>query len=158
MKKLFNKIWRFIKAMLPNSWFPTEEVIYALEDNMTDWKLIEVLIFRELNNYRIENNLKPVKTEVHTKAESDIRTKYMVEVEHMSHDYFSVSSRRLKDMGFKSVGENVAYGYTTAENVMTAWKNSPGHNKLLLTSRFEYVGISKLRGLRSVYYCMMLSR
>ena len=144
--------------MLPNSWFPTKEIIYAEIDDIANWELIEVLIFREINKYRVENGLKPVKPEVNSKRESDIRTAYMLEVQHMSHDYFSVSSRRLKDLGFKSVAENIAHGYKSAESVMNAWKNSPGHNSTILTSRYEYVGVSVDGINKHPFFCTMFTR
>lgn len=144
--------------LLPLAWFPPKEVIYALEDDMSKWKTIEILILIELNNYRIENNLKPLIPEVHSKVESDVRTTYMAEVMHASHDYFPLSDVKLKDMGFKSVAENVGSGHTTAEKAMHAWKHSPEHNLAMLNSRYEYVGISMSANGKHTYFCMMLTR
>ena len=38
-------------------------------------------------------------------------------------------------------GENIAIGYPTAEEVVNAWMNSPGHRANILNSRFSSIGI-----------------
>ena len=38
-------------------------------------------------------------------------------------------------------GENLAYGYDTAEEVVDAWMNSPAHKDLLLDNEFTSCGI-----------------
>ena len=44
--------------------------------------------------------------------------------------------------GAKSVGENVAYGYKTAEEVVNAWLNSPKHRALIESKNYTHFGIS----------------
>ena len=39
-----------------------------------------------------------------------------------------------------SFAENVAYGPTTGKQVVTMWKNSPGHRRNML-GRYRYIGI-----------------
>ncbi len=41
--------------------------------------------------------------------------------------------------GYK--GENIALGYTTPEEVMTGWMNSPGHMENILDEKFEQIGV-----------------
>jgi len=38
-------------------------------------------------------------------------------------------------------GENVAYGYSTPQSVMTAWMNSPGHRANILNCSFKEIGV-----------------
>ncbi|MFB7462650.1 CAP domain-containing protein [Streptomyces sp. NPDC056224] len=38
-------------------------------------------------------------------------------------------------------GENVAYGYSTPEQVMTGWMNSPGHKENILNCAFKEIGV-----------------
>ncbi|MER7463153.1 CAP domain-containing protein [Streptomyces sp. NPDC097981] len=38
-------------------------------------------------------------------------------------------------------GENVAYGYSTPEQVMTGWMNSPGHRENILNCSFKEIGV-----------------
>lgn len=41
-------------------------------------------------------------------------------------------------------GENIAGGYTTAQQVFDAWKNSPGHNENMLGRSYVVMGLSRV--------------
>lgn len=47
---------------------------------------------------------------------------------------------------FATMGENIAYGYRTPEDVMKAWMNSSGHRAAILNPRFREVGIGLAKG------------
>ncbi|MEV6113035.1 CAP domain-containing protein [Streptomyces sp. NPDC052109] len=42
---------------------------------------------------------------------------------------------------WSAYGENVAYGYATADQVMTGWMNSPGHRANILNCSFKEIGV-----------------
>ncbi|MEU9144541.1 CAP domain-containing protein [Streptomyces sp. NPDC048349] len=42
---------------------------------------------------------------------------------------------------WSTYGENVAYGYSTPEQVMTGWMNSPGHRQNILNCAFKEIGV-----------------
>jgi len=44
-------------------------------------------------------------------------------------------------VGWTSLGENVAVGYTTVDAVMTGWMNSAGHRANLLNGGYTHVGV-----------------
>ncbi|MFB7052177.1 CAP domain-containing protein [Streptomyces vinaceus] len=50
---------------------------------------------------------------------------------------------RITRSGFNwmTYGENVAYGYSTPEQVMTGWMNSPGHRENILNCAFKEIGV-----------------
>ena len=50
----------------------------------------------------------------------------------------SQARKRIKPL--YSFAENVAYGPTTGKQVVTMWKNSPGHRRNML-GRYKYIGI-----------------
>jgi uncharacterized protein YkwD len=51
--------------------------------------------------------------------------------------------QRLKRCGYawKHSGENLAAGYVDANEVMTAWMNSPGHRKNIMNGKLKEIGI-----------------
>lgn len=66
------------------------------------------------------------------------------------HDYFSHNGLdgstvgdRAKGAGyqFSSVGENIAAGYTTPEDVVQGWMNSPGHRANILNPNYQEIGV-----------------
>lgn len=49
-------------------------------------------------------------------------------------------------VSYRSAGENIAAGQRTPEEVMTAWMNSEGHRKNILSSQFKAIGVGYLEG------------
>jgi len=47
---------------------------------------------------------------------------------------------------YLSAGENLAINFTEAENVETAWMNSPGHKANILNKNFEEIGVGIAEG------------
>jgi uncharacterized protein YkwD len=43
--------------------------------------------------------------------------------------------------GFRTWGENIAYGQSTPQAVVTAWMNSAGHRANILNCRFTQIGV-----------------
>jgi len=52
---------------------------------------------------------------------------------------------------FYGMAENVAYGATTAKEVVSLWKSSPGHRKNML-GNYKYVGIGTAKDKQGVIY------
>jgi uncharacterized protein YkwD len=46
--------------------------------------------------------------------------------------------------GNTRIGENIAWGFQTAQQVFEGWRNSPGHNANMLEGRFTATGIGRL--------------
>lgn len=51
-----------------------------------------------------------------------------------------------------SVGENVAYGYTTAASVQRGWMNSPAHRANILAPDFDTIGVGVARSSTGTLY------
>jgi len=49
----------------------------------------------------------------------------------------------LKEAGvnYRGAGENIAYGQTTPQAVMTAWMNSSGHRANILNAKYSKIGV-----------------
>jgi uncharacterized protein YkwD len=64
-------------------------------------------------------------------------------------DYFSHTSlngttwdQRIERAGWKKpAGENIAYGFASATEVLQGWWESPGHKRNLLDCKFKYIGV-----------------
>ena len=46
------------------------------------------------------------------------------------------------DGSYMTLGENIAYGYTSASSVMNDWMSSPGHRENILNGSFTKLGVS----------------
>lgn len=53
----------------------------------------------------------------------------------------------MKDSGYtyQSAGENIAYGYPSAEAVMEGWMNSPGHYQNIIGASFTKIGVGHVK-------------
>lgn len=54
--------------------------------------------------------------------------------------------------GYRAWGENLAYGYATAQAVVAAWMNSPGHRANLLSATLREVGVGLATDARGVLF------
>ncbi len=86
-----------------------------------------------------------------------------------SHDYFEhqdlnghTPADRVRAVGYaeKLVGENIAYGPESAEEVVKGWLNSPGHCENMLDPRFAEMGIASAPGRvsrKGLYWVQLLA-
>ena len=69
----------------------------------------------------------------------------MIDKEQINHDNFGYRSEGIKyHDNAEVVGENVAYGYDTAEAVVNAWLNSPGH-KAIIEGNYTHTGFGVMK-------------
>jgi len=99
-----------------------------------------------INQYRAEHGLKPLKLSADLTEAAKSHSRDLAKWDRISH-YGSDGSNpwdRVKRTGFKArlAAENVGTGQVDFGEVMKGWKDSPGHNKNLLLSDAEYMGIA----------------
>ncbi|TDQ25823.1 CAP domain-containing protein [Tenacibaculum caenipelagi] len=91
-------------------------------------KSIEADILDLINDYRVNNGFSSLSKLQVIKSQTNNHTNYMVEKNEVSHDFFYQRKEYLvENANAVSVAENVAYGYSTAESVVSAWIKSDGH-------------------------------
>ncbi len=107
---------------------------YQIDLNLaseTDWEIAEQVL-QLVNEHRVSIGLNTVKKDTqHASAYAVDHTKYMIEMEEINHDNFHYRTQALKSQGAEKVGENVAFGYDSAQRVVTAWLNSPSHRRAI---------------------------
>lgn len=131
-----------------------EEANFSIDLNIaleTDWVMAdEILVL--VNEHRASIGLSELKRDQqYASAYSVEHTKYMIELNQINHDNFYQRSEALKNRGAIHVGENVAYGYTTAEDVVYAWLNSPGHRRTIEGS-YTHSGFGVLKNAEGRYF------
>lgn len=97
------------------------------------------------NNERRKNGLSPLKTDIPLSKVAQIKTNDMYSKHYFSHTSPTYGSPfdMMRDFGaaYRSAGENIAMGQTTAQQVVTAWMNSEGHRKNILNPNFTNIGV-----------------
>lgn len=103
-----------------------------------------------VNAQRAARGLAPLTISSTLSEKARIKARDMAE-----HDYFSHTSptygspftmMRSLGISYTSAGENIARGYTTAQDVVDAWMASPSHRANLLASRYATVGVGYVDG------------
>ena len=93
-------------------------------------KSIEAEILAMVNDYRVSNGFSPLNKLQAIKSQTSNHTSYMISQSKISHDNFYKRKEYLvNNAGALGVGENVAYGYSSAKSVVDAWIKSDGHRK-----------------------------
>ncbi len=104
---------------------------------------MESEIISLVNAHRTSLGLNTLNTLNLVSGVADGHTDYMIEVGQISHDNFAQRAETLMtEAGAKTVGENVAYGFNTAEGVVKGWLNSDGHRKIIENPDYTHFGIS----------------
>jgi uncharacterized protein YkwD len=104
---------------------------------------VESEIISLVNAHRTSLGLNTLSTLDLISGVADGHTEYMIEAGVISHDNFAERAQILMEQaGAKAVGENVGYGYCTAEGVVNAWIASDDHRKIMENPDYTHFGIS----------------
>ncbi|MEU6666914.1 CAP domain-containing protein [Streptomyces sp. NPDC046727] len=102
-------------------------------------------IVRLVNDERAKAGCRPLTLNSTLTKAAQAHSADMAAHQNMSHTGSDGSSPgdRITRAGYtwSSYGENVAYGYSTAQQVMAGWMSSPGHRANILNCGFQEIGV-----------------
>src|SRR5690349_4183495 len=104
----------------------------------------EARVVKLTNDNRVKNGCAAVRTEVKLTTAARAHSVDMVTKNYFSHVSTDGSTFlvRAKNAGYTTaIGENIAWGYRTPEQVVTAWMQSPGHRANILNCKARSVGV-----------------
>lgn len=119
-----------------------------------------------LNNYRLEQGLRPLAFREDLWQSARYKSLAMLQYNYFSHDNPNLSDAPFDELlwqylglSYSGVGENLAFVSISsprltleAVELFTGWQNSPGHNMQMLSSVHEFVGIGVVRSSRGGSY------
>lgn len=110
-----------------------------------------------INIYRNSVNLSSIALDLSFASAFAVdHTLYMIDENRISHDNFYERSLALMQSPKVSVvAENVARGYTTAEDVVKAWLSSPTHKKNI-EGDYSHMGMGIIQNEEGIYYFTQL--
>ena len=150
MKTSFlNLLALFVISTILFSCSPEDDGVYFNENSEVintsnvSYSVIEYEILDLVNDHRISLGLNPLITLNMISGFADGHTDYMIEVGSVNHDNFNLRAQNLmNNAGAKKVGENVAYGFSSAKGVVNGWLNSPEHKSIIENPNYTHFGIS----------------
>ena len=128
--------------------FAAPDTAFVLGDNIVEASSANADAYAEqvvklVNSERSKRGLQPVKALISMNKAASARAKEIAG----KFDHTRPDGRRgftaVEDAGlnWSWVGENIAAGYPTPEDVMSGWMNSNGHRDNILNSRCKYIGV-----------------
>ena len=114
------------------------------------YQSIEQQVVNLVNAERAKAGLKPLTSHWELARVARFKSEDMRDNRYFDHNspIYGTPFQMMKSFGinYRSAGENIAAGQTTAESVMQAWMNSPGHKKNILSPNFTHIGVGYAKG------------
>ncbi|MGP4108710.1 SafA/ExsA family spore coat assembly protein [Virgibacillus sp. L01] len=125
----------------PNLIYPGQKINIVINEEYNQ----EQEVIRLVNKERAEAGLPALKYDWELARVAKYKSRDMNNVGYFSHNSPTYGSpfTMMKDFGisYKSAGENIARGQASAEEVVNAWMNSPGHRENILNEDFTHIGV-----------------
>jgi uncharacterized YkwD family protein len=136
-------------ASTPNTQTPTAKVNPSAHQQKTvgatGISQMAQQVIELTNNERRKNGLVPLSADASLSSVAQTKTNDMNSKHYFSHTSPTYGSPfdMMRDFGvtYKSAGENIAMGQSTAQQVVTSWMNSEGHRKNILSPNFTNIGV-----------------
>ncbi|AYA74540.1 SafA/ExsA family spore coat assembly protein [Robertmurraya sp. P23] len=119
-------------------------------------KSIENQVVQLTNQERAKYGLKPLVADWELARVARYKSADMRDRNYFSHTSPTYGSPfdMMKNFGisYRSAGENIAAGQRTPQEVVTAWMNSEGHRKNILSSGYTHIGVGYAQGGSKQHY------
>jgi uncharacterized YkwD family protein len=125
-----------------------------------DIEALENELIRLVNEERAKYSLAPLTENSELSCVARCKSQDMLDNNYFSHQSPTYGSpyNMLSCFGIKyyAAGENIAYGYSTASEVMSASINSPGHRSNILGIYYDQIGVGFAKSEDGTYYWTQL--
>lgn len=144
-------------GVLPSAYIGCGDLFVSPQDEELEQRIVELT-----NEERARHNLPPLKRNSSLDNTARYHAADLAEDRYINHDTFDRRNNSLVKvcdwmsristhyLGWMRLGENVAAGYGTPEEVVKAWMNSAHHRANILNGDFREVGVGYYQG-DSVY-------
>lgn len=120
------------------------------ENARSNHSAVELEVIRLVNEAREKEGLQPLKLNEQLMVVAEAKSQDMVDNTYFSHTSPVYGGMRdlfnAFDVNYRWAGENIATGQRTAEAVMRAWMDSPGHRANILHPNFNQIGVGAVTG------------
>ncbi|GIJ47974.1 hypothetical protein Val02_48600 [Virgisporangium aliadipatigenens] len=110
---------------------------------------LEATVIKLTNDARLKNGCAALRTDAKLTLAARAHSADMVKLNYFSHTSKTDGANfvtRAKRAGYTgAIGENIAWGYRTAETVTKGWLDSPGHRANILNCKAKAVGVGLAR-------------
>jgi uncharacterized YkwD family protein/spore coat assembly protein SafA len=137
-----------------NPQFKNPDLIYPGQKvtipKINEVKSIEQQVIDLTNRERAKNGLAPLKADWQLSRVARYKSADMRDKRYFSHTSPTYGSpftmMKNFNISYQAAAENIAAGQTSAEEVVKAWMESPGHRKNILDARMTHIGVGYAKG------------
>lgn len=115
-------------------------------------------VVKLVNQEREKAGLPPLTRNIKVQSAAQVRAKEQkTSFSHTRPDgsHFSTALTEA-NVSYSGAGENIAYGQSSAQQVMEAWMNSPGHRANILSKNFTSIGVGHYKSSNRTHYWAQL--
>jgi uncharacterized protein YkwD len=145
MKNFYFKTLFILTIVLTSCSTEEEDILFEskAEEIIVTYNTIELEVLDLVNTYRASKSLPSLQKMDIISSVAKSHSDYMVETGLVNHDNFPLRNKELiNKANASSVGENVAYGFNSAEGVVNAWLKSDAHRSIIEREDFTHFGVS----------------
>lgn len=138
---------------------PSEKPDDSTDNGNTSASSYANAVLNLVNKYRKQNGLASVKLDSALSGAASTRAKEIISS--FSHtrpngsSCFTVLSEN--GISYNGAGENIAYGQSSPDEVMTAWMNSAGHRANILNASFTRLGVGVYESGGTLYWTQLFT-
>lgn len=129
----------------PNLIYPGQKINVPTKDSYN----IEQDVIKLVNVERANAGLSPLSYDWELGRVAQYKSQDMHDQKYFSHTspVYGTPFTMMKNFGisYKSAGENIAQGQTTAKAVVNAWMNSEGHRANILNKNYTHIGVGYVK-------------
>lgn len=129
----------------PNLIYPGQKINVPTKDSYN----IEQDVIKLVNVERANAGLSPLSYDWELGRVAQYKSQDMHDQKYFSHTspVYGTPFTMMKNFGisYKSAGENIAQGQTTAKAVVSAWMNSEGHRANILNKNYTHIGVGHVK-------------
>lgn len=129
----------------PNLIYPGQKINVPTQENAS----VEQEVLNLVNQERAKAGLTPLKNDWELARVAEHKSQDMAAKNYFSHTSPTYGSpfTMMQNYGikYKSAGENIAQGQTSAAQVVNAWMNSSGHRANILNKNFTHMGVGYVK-------------
>ncbi|MCM3358638.1 SafA/ExsA family spore coat assembly protein [Psychrobacillus sp. MER TA 171] len=129
----------------PNLIYPGQKINVPTKDSYN----IEQDVIKLVNVERANAGLSPLSYDWELGRVAQYKSQDMHDQKYFSHTspVYGTPFTMMKNFGisYKSAGENIAQGQTTAKAVVKAWMNSEGHRANILNKNYTHIGVGYVK-------------
>lgn len=130
-------------------------------ENVSGLSSMEMEVVRLVNIERQKAGLSNFRASSELSNVARAKSKDMAVNNYFSHTSPTYGSpfEMMKSFGisYRTAGENIAKGYSSAESVVRGWMNSQGHRDNILNPSFNTIGVGSYTGNGSTYWTQMFT-